>query len=117
MRYRDTVGEQNENSPPYERGASETASLHLFHEGQEAALKSDIEAAVKKLEQSLSAAHPSSEQEWVAYVEGTLAYLRGNRTALEAYIGRAGNNAQILMKLAQGLNKRGSVNYAEDYLG
>lgn len=110
------MGEQNEEFSPYERSASETASLELFHEGQAAALASDIETAQSTIEQCLVEARKSSDTTWIAYIEGTLAYLRGDRAALATHIPHAGDNAAILSKLAHGLEKRGSVNYREDYL-
>ena len=95
----------------------EKKSLDLLHEGQEAALNGELNKALERIEQSLSSARTQNDPEWVAYLEGTIAYLSGNLGKLKTLITGAGDNTVVLSRLAKGLERRGIPNYKEDYEG
>ncbi len=109
------MSEKEPVEKPYEPSENEIRSLDLLHEGQEAALRSDLKNALMKLKESLAVAKKDNDMEWIAYIEGTLAYLNSDLTGLKACISHAGDNAHVLSRLAQGLERRGASNYAEDY--
>lgn len=100
---------------PYERSESEQQSLDLFHEGQTLAAGGELEKALAKIEESLELASHNNDPEWVAYLEGTVAYLNGDLEKLKTFIDKAGANTVILQRLANGLETRGTVDYKEDY--
>ena len=99
----------------YERSESESESLDLFHQGQKAALAQDISLATSLLKRSLELAQAERDYDWIAYIEGTLAYLQEDTTKIRSLIEAAGDNGKILKQLANGLEQRGSVDYSADY--
>lgn len=111
----------NESEPTESRepGDQQISSLDLFHEAQQAAMDRDRTVAVEKLEESLASAEAETEPdvEWIAYIQGTLSYLREDLTGLRDQIVNAGENAYILSRLATGLERRGTCDYQEDYSG
>ncbi len=100
---------------PYERSESEQQSLDFFHEGQTLAASGEVEGALTKIEESLGLARNNNDPEWVAYLEGTSAYLNGDLEKIKSLVFRAGENALILASLVKGLEDRGTVDYEEDY--
>lgn len=99
----------------YQISESEKQSLNLFHEGQDAALDGDIETALNKINQSLEIAKDDNDSEWTSYLEATIVYLNGDLDKLKSLVDKAGNNIEVLSRLAKGLELRGIPNYKEDY--
>lgn len=102
----------SENKFPESLPESQDRSLALFHHGQEMALQGNTEDAIKEFEECISS---SKDPEWTAYIFGTVAYLHGDIDALRKQIPGAGRNTEVLNRLAEGLTRRGSQNYKEDY--
>lgn len=101
---------------PYQKNESEIKSLDLFHEGQDATLDGDISVAIDKIKKSLDITKIDNDDEWINYLEATIAYLNGDLITLKSLIDKVGNNKKILARLVNGLEKRGSVDYKEDYI-
>lgn len=91
------------------------SSLDLFHEGQELAAGGDIEMARTKIEESIAIARNTDDEQWLEYLEATIAYLDGDLETLRSHIANVGKNDQVLLRLADGLEKRGTPDYKEDY--
>lgn len=107
---------KNEMTPLFhDPNDDKTKSLDIFHEAQQAMLDSDLATALDKLQQALIIAQKESDPEWLAYVEGTLAYLKGDLEGIKRQIEYAGANAKILSRLATGLEQRKTIDYKTDY--
>lgn len=98
-------------------------SFTEFHVGQYHACEyKDQEEALKHFKKSLEAFEKGEvdedyRQEWGIYIKGTIAYLENDSQILsdcqESIADK--KNGIVLLKLKQGLQKRGEPNYNEDY--
>lgn len=98
-----------------EDGYWNAVSLELFHMAQIEAHNENIEQDKNYFSKALDAAKKGFSAEWLAYIEGTIYYLKNNQTGLEQVINRADDNAHVLQRFLDGLKKRGAPNYKEDY--
>ena len=93
-----------------------------FHIAQNLVGNNQEEALIyfeKSLESSLKG---ESDDPWIAYVEGTISYLKGQKIGeevIERSIVKDGsskqNNTKILESFNKGLEERGKPSYYEDY--
>ena len=72
--------------------------------------------AVFELETALRRARSGkAEADWVAYIQGTISYLRGDVISQEIIDTAGVENARILSRLNAGLAQRGRPSYKDDY--
>ncbi len=97
-------------------------SFELFHMFQNAALiDSTDENAQRCLEEAQTTAKKGFSKEWLAYIQGVVHYFEGNTSALEAIrddytiLDDSDKNKIALTRLLNGLERRGTPHYREDY--
>lgn len=98
-------------------------SFTEFHVGQvEACDFKDQEQALKHFKQALIAFEQGEvdadyRQEWGTYIKGTIAYLENDVESLTKYQSLIADkqNGKVLLRLKEGLEKRGTPNYSTDY--
>ncbi len=91
------------------------ASFTEFHVGQRHAMK-DSPEALAHFERSLMHARCGEGVSWVAYVEGTILYMKGKRIPRSLFMRvKEAPNVHVLRRLNAGLKKRGCPSYGEDY--
>lgn len=106
------VEKKSENTEAYYR----FLSLTEFHVAQKFALKEPAES-LSYFKKSLESAKKDSSQEvWIAYVQGTILYMEGKEIP-ESIIDAAKDqrNMEILRNFNTGLKARGTPLYKEDY--
>lgn len=90
-------------------------SFELFHMAQIEAHNENVEQARNYFSKALDAAKKGFSDEWLAYIEGTIYYLDNNQAGLEQTMNRAKGNTHVLQRFLEGLKKRNTPNYKEDY--
>lgn len=106
-------------SPKEIAGYHSLLSFTEFHIGQRTALNNQ-EEAIEHFERALESAkmEGAPDEEWSAYIEGTLLYLNGVKIPEEIFAKiESRNNIAFLQRLNAGLQKRGIPSYASDYFG
>ena len=99
----------------------EDPSLPAFHAGQAHARDGNILQALKYFEQALWISKKQSYEldegynDWIRYVEATMAYLQGDKKTLQSKISYIKMNADVVKRLMDGLDRFGTPNYARDY--
>ena len=90
-----------------------------LHIGQIEAGKEDQAAALRWIQMAIDyASHVKSgfySFDWIDYLRGTEAYLRGDVEALGSIAPHCDANKKVIEGLLRGLKSRGSPNYKEDY--
>ena len=90
-------------------------SLVCFHLGQDLAIVGKHEEAVIHFKESLEAGE--EYQDWILYIQGTIAYLENNLVELERCFNEIKEtNKDVLERLLNGLNQRGKPDYKIDYI-
>ncbi len=92
-------------------------SFTEFHVGQRIALNNQGEA-IEHFEKALESAklEDAPDEEWSAYIEGTLLYLKGEEIPKEIFAKiESQKNIAVLQRLNAGLQKRGAPSYVADY--
>ncbi|OGY40105.1 MAG: hypothetical protein A2418_03305 [Candidatus Brennerbacteria bacterium RIFOXYC1_FULL_41_11] len=99
-------------------------SLVCFHLGQDLAIVGKHEEAVIHFKESLEAGENRQRveageeyQDWILYIQGTIAYLENNLVELERCFNEIKEtNKDVLERLLNGLNQRGKPDYKIDYI-
>jgi hypothetical protein len=94
-------------------------SLKLFHDAQNLAMKNDVEAAARVLQDAIDMlfrVHRQPQGWWDFYLLATLAYFQQRQNDLAALARACGPNISVAMRLLNGLARYGHPNYRRDYL-